>query len=317
MSRSALLLLLLSGSAFAGTASDSPAATYRATVSEVRVRFFTTDANNHPVENVQKDDFAIVDGETVIREFRSLSRTEETALDLLVMVDASESVAPRFRATIDEVLKLVAQRTVASDGRISVLSFAGLQPHVVCTGDCRSDAARETLLALTPSGPTPLFDALAYGTKFLSGRRTAGVRPVIILFSDGDDTISKISTEDALRAVSRTGTLLYTIDVNKAVAYPRLAPKERARTWGTGDSSEGSLALQRMADATGGRSFSMREGTANVLHSVLEDLRTSFVVTYPLPSAAPGFHSLRILPKHNLNLRFHCRSGYYYGTANP
>lgn len=300
MSRSALLLLLLSGYAFAGTTNDSPAATYRATVAEVRVRFFTTDANNRPVENVQKDDFAIVDGETVIREFRSLSRSEDSALDLLVMVDASESVAARFRLTLGEVLKLVNQTRVASDDHISVLSFAGLQPHLVCARDCRSDAARQALLGLKPSGATPLYDALAYGAKFLSGRRTAGVRPVIILFSDGDDTISKISAEDAFEAVSASGALLYAIDTN---------PPH--------DSSDGSVALQRIADAGGGRSFPIREGAANVLKSLLEDLRTSYIVTYPPPGAVLGFHSLRILPQRNLNLRFHCRSGYYYGTGNP
>jgi VWFA-related protein len=299
VSRSVLLLLLLSGSVFAGTA-DVPAATYYATASEVRVRFFTTDKKNHPVDTVQKDDFAIVDSDTVIREFRSLSRSDETALDLLIMVDASESVAPRFRVTIDEVLKLVTQGQVASDDNVSVVSFAGLHPSVICAGDCRDDAARQNLLMLKPAGATPLFDALAYAAKFISGRRAPGQRPVVILFSDGDDTISVHSAEDALQAVIASGALLYTIDVNKP-----------------GDSSDGSVALQRMADATGGRSFSIREGAANVLESVLEDLRASYVVTYPLPSTAAGFHSLRMLPKHNLNLRFHCRNGYYYGTRIP
>jgi VWFA-related protein len=266
----------------------------------VRVRFFTTDKKNHPVDTVQKDDFAIVDSDTVIREFRSLQRSDETALDLLIMVDASESVAPRFRVTLDEVLKLVTQSQVGSDDNVSVVSFAGLHPSVICAGDCRGDAARQNLLILKPAGATPLFDALAYGAKFISGRRKPAQRPVVILFSDGDDTISVHSAEDALQAVIASGALLYTIDVNKP-----------------GDSSDGSVALQRMADATGGRSFSIREGAANVLESVLEDLRASYVVTYPLPTAAVGFHSLRMLPKHNLNLRFHCRNGYYYGTRIP
>lgn len=248
MSRSALLLYLLPGFVFAGTANDPPAATYRATVSEVRVRLFTTDERNHSVDTVRKDDFAIVDGDMVVREFRSLSRSDETALDVVVMVDASESVTPRFRASLDDVLQLLAQRQVADDGNISLRSFAGLQSVMICTRDCRGDAARQNLLAVRPAGATPLFDALAYGAKFISGRRAPGVRPVMILFSDGDDTISKTSSEDALRAVIASGTLLYTIDRNRPV-----------------DSSYGSGALQRMADATGGRYFSIREGPANVL----------------------------------------------------
>jgi len=52
-------------------------------------------------------------------------------------------------------------------------------------------------------------------------------------------------------------------------------------------------------------------GEADILHAVLADLRASYVVTYQLPSRSAGFHALRILPKHNLNLRFHCRRGYF------
>jgi hypothetical protein len=67
-----------------------------------------------------------------------------------------------------------------------------------------------------------------------------------------------------------------------------------------------------MAEATGGRSFSVQDDAADVLEAALADLSASYVVTYPLPSRMAGFHSLRILPKHNLNLRFHCRRGYFY-----
>ncbi len=296
MGRSVFLLFLLSGLVPAGTLNEPPVATYRTAVSEVRVRFFSTDQNNHPVDNVRQDDFAIVDGGRVIREFRSLDRSEDTALDVLVLVDASESVAPHFKAITDEVLKLVGQSQLGSSDKVSILAFAGLNPSLICSRDCRAEDARQALLSLKVGGPTPLFDALGYGAKLLASRREPGVRPVMILFSDGDDTISKIFAEEALGAVTKSGALLYTIDVNE---------------------SEGSRALQQMADATGGRSFAIQEGATHVLESVLEDLRNTYVVTYPLPSAVVGFHSLRILPRHNLNLRFHCRNGYFYRTSTP
>lgn len=61
--------------------------TYRSTVSEVRVTFFATGENNRPVETITKSDFAIVDNDIVIRNFRSLTRAEETALDVVVLLD--------------------------------------------------------------------------------------------------------------------------------------------------------------------------------------------------------------------------------------
>jgi hypothetical protein len=56
----------------------------------------------------------------------------------------------------------------------------------------------------------------------------------------------------------------------------------------------------------------MQDGAVQAMQNIFADLHASYVVTYRLPSRTAGFHSLRILPKHNLNLRFHCRRGYFY-----
>ncbi|MGD0989440.1 MAG: VWA domain-containing protein [Candidatus Sulfotelmatobacter sp.] len=280
-------------------ADDTPLDTYHSTSSEVRVTFFPTDVNNRAIDTVTKDDFVIVDGDLVIRDFRSLARADETVLDMVILVDASESVARRLPAAMDEVLRLISQTAV--DSNLSVISFGGLQPALLCTGDCRTWEARQSLLSVNGSGTTPLFDAIAYGAQILSGRNAPGARPVMILFSDGDDTISKASSKEALQSVIDTGALLYTVDLTQVDSN------------GARGNPSGSAALLRMAEATGGRYFSMAEGGAGVLPAAIEDLRNSYVVTYELPNSVVGFHSLRILPKHNPNLRFHCRNGYVYG----
>jgi hypothetical protein len=115
------------------------------------------------------------------------------------------------------------------------------------------------------------------------------------LFSDGGDTISRTSAREALDAVISSGAVLYAV---------RLQPSTQT--------SNASDCLESMAEATGGRSFSLQSGAVNILERILADQRASYVVTYPLPSRVAGFHSLRILPQHNLNLRFHCRRGYNY-----
>ena len=68
--------------------------------------------------------------------------------------------------------------------------------------------------------------------------------------------------------------------------------------------------LESVAEATGGRLLPGRG--VDVVEEILAEQRASYVVSYALPSHQKGFHSLRILPKHNLNLEFHCRRGYYY-----
>jgi len=131
-------------------------------------------------------------------------------------------------------------------------------------------------------------------------------RRVVVLFSDGDDTISKTSSEDALRAVVTSGALVYSVDL-KATG--------KGVKKGTGGSSSGSSTLRHIAEASGGRYFSGGGQPSDALAAALDDLRASYVVTYELPRNSTGFHSLRILPTYNPNLQFHCRAGYYYASA--
>jgi VWFA-related protein len=299
--RSALLALLALTyvSAADDTNRSSGLPTYRSKVSEVRVTFFATDENNHPVATLTKSDFAVVDNERVVRNFRNFTHSDETSLDVVALVDLSESVAPRFRVAMNDVLQLVAREQSVPDDNLSVLSFGGtfggMRPAVLCSSGCRASDSVSRLLAVKSSGTTPLFDALMFGADFISHHRRAGVRPVLILFSDGNDTISLHSPREALQAVLDGGALIYSVDMRKSE-----------------DPSTGSMFLRQVSEATGGRYFSLRDGAAAVLNAVLEDLRASYVVAYDLPSHQAGFHALRLLPTHNLNLKFHSRNGYYY-----
>ena len=306
------LLVLAYASAAAVSAEDtndsSGSPTYRSTVSEVRVTFFATDENNHPLETLTKSDFAVVDNERVVRNFRSFTHSDETALDVVVLVDLSGSVAARVRVAISDVLQLVAREQSIPDDNLSVLSFGGasggnsggaLRPAILCSSSCRASDSASKLLAVKSGGTTPLFDALVFAADFISHHRRAGVRPVMILFSDGDDTTSMHSPREALQAVMDQGALIYSVDMGRP-----------------GNQTSGSVFLRRASQAAGGRYFSLRsphqDGAATVLNAVLDDLRASYVVTYDLPSYQAGFHSLRLLPTHNLYLTFHSRNGYDY-----
>lgn len=288
----AVLLAVFPGLLCARAGNDTPGINYRTGTSEVRVSFFATGQDNRLVQAIDRNDFAVVDGDIVIRDFRSLTRSDETKLDVVVLVDASESVAPRFRATAEQVLRLISHNHSGDD--LSIITFSGLRPAVLCSANCGGTDTENKVRSLTPAGATPLFDSLVFSARYVADRHRPGVRQVLILLSDGNDTISGSSARQALDAVIGTGALLYTINSNK-----------------TARDLKGSLALQEMAEATGGRSFSAHDA-GDVLEAALADLRASYVVTYALPSRMAGFHSLRILPKHNLSLRFHCRRGYFY-----
>jgi VWFA-related protein len=281
---------------YASSTSDDPLTTYHTGASEVRISFFATDARNHPVEDLGKDDFAIVDDGMVIRDFRSLAHASDAALDLVLLVDDSESIAPRFQQVQQAVLKLISSDSLSADDRVSIVTFAGMRPTVFCVQDCGAPATRQKLLAAKAEGATPLFDAVNYTAHLVTSQREPSARQVVILFSDGHDTISRASYGDALQAMIASGALLYTVNIDRS----------------EDSSSQGSRSLQQMAESTGGRSFHLPDHAVDLLQAVLADLHASYIVTYQLPSRVAGFHSLRILPKHNLNLRFYCRKGYNY-----
>jgi len=325
--RLALLVLILVTCAAAAQSRDpdrdleyaerSGQPTYRSTVSEVRVTFFATDENNRPVETITKSDFAIVDNDVVIRNFRSLAHAQEAALDVVVLLDLSESVAPRFRAAMNDLVLVVAREQSTPDDNISVVSFAGIKPALLCSSNCRSSESQERLASLKSGGATPLFDAVTFAAELISQHRSipgrVEARRAMILLSDGNDTISLHTASDALEAAKEAGTLIYSIDLGSM----NHGSMDHGTSSGQAKGLSGSVFLRQLSEATGGRYFSSsslfsQPGGAAVFNAMLDDLRASYVVTYDLPSHEVGFHSLRLLPTHKLNLTFHSRNGYNY-----
>ena len=133
-------------------AQESPIPTYHSVVSEVRLVFFATDENNHTVEDLQQDDFAVVDNGRIIREFRSFTRSNLVKLDVIVLIDASESVLPRFQQEITDVVQLISQGQWAPEDNLTVLSFSGTEAHLICSEDCRSSFAADQVVPLRGGG---------------------------------------------------------------------------------------------------------------------------------------------------------------------
>ncbi len=261
--------------------------------------FFAADENNHTVEDLQKDDFAVVDDERVIRDFRSFTRSALTKLDVIVLIDSSDSVLPHFRQEIADVLQLVSQSPWSPEDKVSVVSFGGREVRSVCSGDCRRSFTTDEVASLPSGGATPLFDALESAANSLIRRKQPDVSPVMILFSDGDDTISRSSFREAAEKIVSSGAQVYAIDVSNP-----------------GQPSNGTAILQKIADDSGGRCFRIGEGAARIFNDVIDDLHAARVVTYVPPASGSDFHSIRILPTHNLNLQFRCRRGYYRRSSS-
>ncbi len=286
-------LLFWSGVA-TGQAVDPVDFTFHANVTEVRITFSASDQNNHGVATLQARDFAVVDKDIVVRNFQSFALSDWTKFEIAMVVDSSESVTPRFRQEMAGLGELVSQTAGVPDHNLSIFTFHGPNPVLLCAGDCRTSGAVGQLATAGAGGLTPLYDTLVFAANFLSVHGDANAGKVLILFSDGADTISRNSLHDALEASLRSEVQLYCIDLNN--------PQE---------SSPGAAVLRGLAGTTGGRYFPPSQAS-QALQVILEGLHASYRVSYRIPSQASGFHTVRILPTHNLNLQFRSRSGYYY-----
>jgi VWFA-related protein len=276
-------------------AGDRPDFTYRSNATEVRLGFSAMDQNDHGVATLQPGDFAVVDKDVIVRSFQSFTRSDWTKLEIAILIDASESVTPHFRQEMADILDLVSQTAGVPDENLSLFSFKGSQPILLCAGDCRVSHAAERLPAARAGGLTPLFDTIDFAADFLSQHGDAHAEKILIVFSDGVDTVSLNSMGGAIDAALKGEVELDCIDLNRPA-----------------HSSQGTAVLHSLANATGGRYFPPPNGATRALNVILEDFRASYTVSYRLPSHAAGFHTIRILPTHNLNLQFRSRSGYYY-----
>lgn len=271
--------------------------TFRTQAKEVQITFAASDQNDRVIATLNASDFAVVDKDFIVRNFRSFRRAEYTRLDVAILMDNSDSIAPRFQEEIAQTINLISETAGVPEQSISIVSFHGAQPAVICQATCVGEQTAKLISTSTRGTMTPLFDTLAFTADLLSRKSDLQapdpkVRKVAIVISDGEDTISRKSAGEAVAELVANDVHVYTLDVNRP------------------GSSNGGMFLKKLAYATGGQSFRLSDKASAVADAVLADFRNSYQVTYHLPDSSAGFHSIRILPTHNLNLIFRCRQGY-------
>lgn len=276
---------------------QQPPFSFQSEVNEVRLAFVATDQNNRDVATLGPADIAVVDNGTVIRRFRSLRRYPEGDLDALLLIDASESLEREFSQEIAEATQLIRAARWGPNDTLSILAFGGLEAGFACVRNCRDLPPQAWVSKIQASGQTPLYDAVVMGVEFLAKDRGLNRRPVLIILSDGRDTISKHGLRDAIDDALRAEVPIYALNTG-----------DRKNVAGAG-------VLQQMATLTGGVSFSSAPGASSMLASVVDELRKSYVLTYELSNHAEGLHSVIILPTTNSNLRLRSRRAYYYTGA--
>lgn len=159
-------------------------------------------------------------------------------------------------------------------------------------------------------GGTSLYDSVLLAADDLMRKQTG--RKALIMLSDGVDTGSRLSFNDAIEAAQRADTLVYTIRFFDGQIYGRLGRGRSPR--GNTGLPDGRKTLEKLARETGGGYFdvSPSQTIEKTYEQIQEELRNQYSLGYTTDKPNdPGFRKIKLTVKPK-NLLVQTRTGYFH-----
>jgi Ca-activated chloride channel family protein len=282
---------------------SAPDTTFKVDVRLVNVFVTVSDQHGAPIGGLNKDNFELEeDG----RGQKIAVFDRESALPLSIVLAIDTSLSTRK----DLPLELVSARRFAHailrpvDG-LAVYAFSETVERVVpFTSDVRTIDRGIDRIRL--GSATALYDALYLGAQALERRQG---RKVLVVITDGGDTVSTTDYQQALRAAQEAEGIVYSIIV---------VPIEASAGRDTG----GEHALIQLSEDTGGRFFYATSVPQldDAFRQISDELRTQYLLAY-YPSqrlSDSDFRRIQVkvtgVTASDLNVRH--RTGYYTSKSD-
>jgi Ca-activated chloride channel family protein len=269
MRKPATLILLLACTAYAQQpraqtqSTTEPETTLKVDVKLVNVYVTVTDPNGAPVAGLKKENFVVQeDGrEQTISVF-----DKESALPLSIALAIDTSLSTRHDLPLEQAS---AKRFAHAIMRpVDALSVFGFSEAVLQSIPYTADLKRidEGIDHIRLGAATALFDAVYLASRSLDRRQG---RKVMVLITDGGDTISRIDYKGAARAAEEAEALVYSIIV---------VPIENSAGRETG----GEHALIQLSEDTGGKYYYATSMTQldDAFRQISDELRTQYLLAY-------------------------------------
>lgn len=261
-----------------------------------------------PVTTLRLEDFELlIDGKKA--EIGDVSRSE-TPVRLALLFDNSSSVSIArefekkaaiqfFRRVIRPDKDLVALFSVATIAQLE-------QPF---TKDVSSLVQAIEAFA-PPSGATALLDGIIKAANYLKdveGRR------VIVIVSDGDDTISDATLEDTLKALQIANTQVYVVKTTDFENYKRTGQRG-------GNANirylQAERRMQEITAQTGGSVYSPldEDELDRAFNQISSELAQQYILSYypeDEPDKRGEFRAISLAVKNRKDLSVRTRRGYY------
>ena len=237
--------------------------TFKVEVKLVNVFVTVTDQNGAPVGGLQKENFQLLEDD---HPQKIAVFTKESALPLSIVLDVDTSLSTRKDLPLElNSARRFAHAILRPVDALAVYGFSEVVDEAVpFTSDLK--AIDRGLEHLPLGSATALYDAIYVGSEALEKRQG---RKVLVVITDGGDTVSKTDYQDALRAAQISEAIVYSIIV---------VPIEASAGRDTG----GEHALIQLSADTGGKYFyaTTVPQLEQAFQKISDELRTQYLLAY-------------------------------------
>jgi VWFA-related protein len=267
-------------------------------VTRVNILFTVTDKKGRFVTDLGKNDFDIIENKKsqAIQQFTAES---DLPLRLAVLVDTSNSIRDQFRFEQQAAIRFIQSVLRPREDRIMLVSFDSAAELVSdLTDDMKKLEAG--IQSMRPGGGTSLYDAIYFAAKekLMADQPRDKFRRAMIVISDGQDTESRMTRDQALEMAQKADVVIYAISTN----IKR-------------DDLDGDKVLRYLADETGGQAFFpfKVEDLDQSFENIANELRHQYNIFYrPEPLKTDGlYHPVTVKTKARKDLVVRARKGYY------
>jgi len=255
---------------------SEPAATLKVDVKLVNVFVTVTDAHGAPIGGLTKESFAIA--EDGLGQKISVF-DKESALPLSIALDIDTSLSTRHDLPLEQASAKRFVRTILRPvDAFAVYGFSEVVNEATRGFTPELKRIEEAIDHIRVGAATALYDAIYLSSRALDRRQG---RKVIVLITDGADTISKVDYKEAVRAAEEAEAIVYSIII---------VPIENS----AGREIGGEHALIQLSEDTGGKFYyatSMAQ-LDDAFHKISDELRTQYLLAY-YPSQRTSFSEFR------------------------
>jgi Ca-activated chloride channel homolog len=294
----------------------------RRDVNLVDVLFTVFNKQNKMVSDLEQTDFKVSD-DGQPQQILFFSHQTDLPLRVGVLMDTSNSIRSRLKfeqeAAIDFLFTVIRR-----DKDQTFLMAVEDDPQIVQPTTSDLNRVRDTINRQRAGGGTALYDAIYKASEAMSnmplptGSRL-DLRRVLVVISDGEDTLSRHSRAEALDMAQRAGAVIYTI----STSTEWIVSDNNSRAAQTANrkylKTAGDKVLETFANDSGGRAFFpyLVDDLALSFAAIGDELRNQYSLAYVPAGRAPDgkFHKISIQAIPN-GLQVHARNGYYAAAPN-